>query len=119
MPRSKKRTIRANRERRKETSSPHPTLESLHKIFQYLDKSTLLRCAQVCKLWKTAAYSPNFWTKHIFCTKFGRLDNKTALSLKEREISTICLELSKVTADYTDDDTTSRSDILRGVGVAK
>ena len=118
MPRSKKRTIRANRERRKASSSLHPTFESLQKIFQYLDKSTLLRCAQVCKLWRTAAYSPHFWTRQLFCTKFDRLDNKTALSLKEREISTICLELSKVTADYTEDHTTTQSDILKCVGIA-
>ena len=31
----------------------------------------------------------------------------------------MCLELNEVTADYTDDDTTSRSDILRGVGIAE
>ena len=119
MPGKNKRTVRATRERKKAAARLVP-LEILYEIFQYLDQKDLIRCAQVCQLWKTAAYSPHFWTNlQLFCAKFDRLDYKTALSLKEREISAICLELNKVTADYAEDHTTSQSDILKGVGIAE
>ena len=119
MPGKNKRTVRATRERKKAAARLVP-LEILYEIFQYLDQRDLIRCAQVCQLWKTAAYSPHFWTNlQLFCAKFDRLDYKTALSLKEREISAICLELNKVTADYAEDHTTSQSDILKGVGIAE
>ena len=64
-----------------------------------------------------------FWTNSIFqfCASDGRMDTATAVSLKEREISLLCLELSCVSVNYTGvyQPTTLAGDIFRGVRIAQ
>ena len=93
MPKKKKRAIRAERERRQ--GSRDLNLDVLLVIFNYLDKANQLRCAQVCKHWRTAVYHPSLWTNYLFCVMEDGLNAETATSLKERDIKTVSLRLNK------------------------
>ena len=97
MPRKKKRAVRAKRERKEGVNT-----DVLTCIFEYLDKATLLRCARVCRLWRQAAYSPALWKNYMFYVKEDGLSEQTALSLKDRKIITIRLQLNQLVNESTD-----------------
>lgn len=96
----KKRTIRANREKRKGLTE-ELSVTVLHRIFPYLDRATLLRCARVSKLWRRAAYSPHLWSDYLFCVKDIGLDKETAWSLSERNISAVCLKINSLSINLS------------------
>ena len=97
MPRRKKRAIRADRERRQ--GSRDLNLGVLLVIFNYLDKANQLRCAQVCKHWRTAVYHPSLWTDYLFCVTNDGLSTETAQCLKKRDIKTVSVRLNCI--EYT------------------
>ena len=77
----------------------------LLEILGYLDKGSLLSMAQTCKSVKSVAYHPSLWKDYLISYRAeDKLTTKSALSFKERRITSLSINLTPIQTSSNETD---------------